>query len=189
MSGIRCYNVADEKELYNVIKECVEEGAYGLVKMHGVKVAINPHQKPYYDTKQRISDILVDAMDVIDYKLLTKYAVAVLNDDVQTQNEIKEALSDKSEILNKMSKENIKKLGFNSGYIKDNIAEMHVESQAKEIYLLRDMNGTLVLTGPNVRMHAVLDAYEDNAMVEGLEDVLKERQLSVDKKAEQAPKK
>ena len=167
---VKCYDVNDREALANAVAECAKDKAYGLLKINGVKVALNP------DYLDRIStEVYLEHLETMtNLKLYAEYAAAVLENDSATQKEIKGMFEgyEKSCPITNMSKSNITKTDI---YNDNTLANMNALSKEKEKFLVQTIEEQLVICGPNIAFTDVLMTFDNNEMVKVLEDKIQKQ--------------
>lgn len=169
--------------LSEAVSQCLENETYGLIKIKGVKVLIDPYEYRLYGSYAR--NMTVGHIErIVEQKLYAKYAKTILTKDSVTQKEIEDVFKGKGQYcpVIAMSKHNVIEGNVFSGFVDHIIGGMHAASEYDEKYRLQEFNGQLVLTGPHISVSDVIEAFNDGEKIQALERYLKEQKKQTEKR-------
>lgn len=180
---IKCYDISDNISLYEAVQECLENEVYGLLKIDGVKVALDPYKYKLYG-RDDFEIACKNLKEIANQKLYAKYAEAVLKSDETTQRKIEDSFKKYGQYcpVKNMSKDTVVESAIYTNLVYNTLAEMYSVAKKQGKFLFQEINGQLVVSGANIGHLETVEAFNNGDMVQLLEMNLQQQMKKTDKR-------
>ena len=178
---IKCFEIGDNTSLYEAVRECLENEVYGLLKIKGVKVALDPYKYKLYG-REESEAVCTNIEKIANQKLCAKYAEAVLKDYETTKRKIEEIFKHYGQYfpVKNMSKDTIIKADIHTGLVYDTLAAMYSMAKRRGKFILQEVNEQLVVSGPNIGHYETVETFNNDDVVQRLEFNLQQKMKKTD---------